>query len=236
MNDATGRDAILSRLRAALVTSEAAPGARQRAVAARLSAPPRHPRPAFAGLEGDAAASRLMRCLEAQGASVTEVATLAALPDAVARIAGAHGPLMRLVMGNDARLATLQWPAGTAPARWTAEQPLGDGYAALTHARGGVAETGTLVLRSDAASPASLAFLPELHIVALDRETIVGSFEEALTGLAGETSGRLPRAVNLVSSPSRTSDIGGRSVRGAHGPRHLAVVVYGSTLAVAAEG
>ena len=88
---------------------------------------------------------------------------------------------------------------------------LGDGTAALTHAWGAVAETGTLVMTSSAASPASLAFLPELHIVAVARDSIVGSFEEAFGRLGAS---RMPRAVNLVSSPSRTSDIGGRSETG----------------------
>jgi L-lactate dehydrogenase complex protein LldG len=92
-----------------------------------------------------------------------------------------------------------------------------------------VAETGTLVMVSSTASPASLAFLPELHIVALARSDIVASFEDAFTRLAAAPASlRLSRAINLISSPSRTSDIGGRSVRGAHGPRRLAVILYGA--------
>jgi L-lactate dehydrogenase complex protein LldG len=73
-----------------------------------------------------------------------------------------------------------------------------------------------------------LAFLPELHIVALARADLAAAFEDAFARfVAAIAPGRFPRAVNLVSSPSRTSDIGGLSVRGAHGPRRLAVILYG---------
>ncbi len=35
----------------------------------------------------------------------------------------------------------------------------------------------------------------------------------------------MPRSLNFISGPSRTGDIGGRIVLGAHGPRRLAVIV-----------
>jgi L-lactate dehydrogenase complex protein LldG len=39
--------------------------------------------------------------------------------------------------------------------------------------------------------------------------------------------GRLPRAVNLVSGPSRTGDIEQTIVLGAHGPRRVHIVLVG---------
>jgi L-lactate dehydrogenase complex protein LldG len=38
--------------------------------------------------------------------------------------------------------------------------------------------------------------------------------------------GAMPRALNFISGASRTGDIGGRIVKGAHGPRSLCVIVY----------
>jgi L-lactate dehydrogenase complex protein LldG len=35
----------------------------------------------------------------------------------------------------------------------------------------------------------------------------------------------MPRTVNFVSGPSRTADIGGQLVMGAHGPRRLCVIL-----------
>lgn len=222
------RAAMLARIRSALAVDTAAAGARAEAVAARLIQPPRHPLPGFARLSGEERHARLNACLAAQGAEVLSIPNLAALPLAVASIMRDLATAAALAIGDDDRLAALDWPPAVRPLRWTAGQTLGDGTAALTHAVAAVAETGTLVFASGPASPASLAFLPEVHIAAVARESVVASFEDAFSRLAldiGET--RWPRAVNLVSGPSRTGDIGGRIVKGAHGPRRLAVVIYG---------
>jgi L-lactate dehydrogenase complex protein LldG len=86
------------------------------------------------------------------------------------------------------------------------------------------------LLASGPDNPASLAFLPETHIIALSEKQIVGSYEEAFDLVRAELGRRrMPRALNLVSGASRTGDIGGRIVLGAHGPRRLAVIIYGTT-------
>ena len=48
--------------------------------------------------------------------------------------------------------------------------------------------------------------------------------EDALRAVRAER-GLLPRAVNLVSGPSRTGDIAMKIILGAHGPRRLHVVL-----------
>jgi len=222
------RATLIARVKAAIGARTGAQATRARAVSERLAHPPRHPRPAFAHLTAREGETRLTQCLESQGATVVAVHAPARIPAAVEAILERTGASsFPLVIGDDERLAALPWAQAVAPSRWTPDQNLGDGTAALTHAWGAAAETGTLIMVSGAASPASLAFLPELHIVALARGTIAASFEEAFARLSTDVgSHRFARAVNLISSPSRTSDIGGRSVRGAHGPRHLAVVLY----------
>lgn len=221
------RKAMMARIRTALEAKNDGTPAQSGGIAERLANPPQHPRPAFAKLEGQEREARLVRSLESQGADIIRVPDLAALPAAVEIFLSSIDPKPHLVLGEDEILAALPWPVP--PERWTPGQSLGDGYAAITRAFAAVAETGTLVLSSSAASPASLAFLPELHLVALARETIVSSFEDAFARLTSDFgTHRPPRAVNLISSPSRTSDIGGRSVRGAHGPRRLAVILYGT--------
>lgn len=226
------RETILARVRAALHVREGETQDRSAAVARRLASPPQHPRPAFASLAGEARHARLIAALEAQGTDVIEVASLADVPAAVATLLGrSRLAPPHLVIGDDPRLLGLEWgktSVSLRPERWDPDAPVEDGDAALAHAWGAVAETGTLVLVSGSANPASLTFLPEFHLVALARESIVASFEEAFRGLAESRDGqRFPRAVNLVSGPSRTGDIGGRIVKGAHGPRRLAVIIYG---------
>jgi L-lactate dehydrogenase complex protein LldG len=229
------RDKLFAAIRSALPggeastlrTGEAGTQVRARSVAARRAHPPLHPVPAFARREGAERSARFVQCLEAQGAEVLTGPNLAGLPSAVATLTAALEAAPALVIGDDARLMALDW-LGLQPKRWTRDQSLGDGTAAVSHAWGAVAETGTLVLASGAGNPASIAFLPEVHIVAVARTTIAASFEDAFARLSSELGPqRWPRAVNLISGASRTGDIGGRIVKGAHGPRRLAVFIYG---------
>lgn len=220
------RSTFLVRVRGAVETASGTTAAtRQSAVAGRLAHPPRHPLPICAKARSQDWEKELIAALEARGANVVVIPDLAALPQAVESQL-LHEQMAQLLVGDDPRLAVLPW--SIPPQRWNPAQKPDDGTAALTHAVAAVAETGTLVLASSAASPATLAFLPETHIVAVARDTIVGSFEAAFSRLRTAFPDRLPRAVNLVSGPSRTSDIEGRLVKGAHGPRRLVVVLYGA--------
>jgi L-lactate dehydrogenase complex protein LldG len=67
--------------------------------------------------------------------------------------------------------------------------------------------------------------VPDTHVVVGRASTIVGAYEQACALVAAEGTVRLPRTLNLISGPSRTGDIGGRIVMGAHGPRRLAVIL-----------
>ena len=98
----------------------------------------------------------------------------------------------------------------------------------MSRAVAGVAETGTLALASGADNPVTLGFLPDTHIVVLRADTIVGSYEAACALVRAAADGAMPRTLNLVTGASRTGDIGGKIVMGAHGPRRLAVVLLGN--------
>jgi L-lactate dehydrogenase complex protein LldG len=96
----------------------------------------------------------------------------------------------------------------------------------LSHAIAAVAETGTLVLASGPDNPVTLNFLPETHIVVVEDKNIVGPYEDAWVKVRARFGDRLmPRTVNMISGPSRTADIGGKLVLGAHGPRRLCVII-----------
>ena len=87
----------------------------------------------------------------------------------------------------------------------------------------GVAETGTLAMLSGPERPVTLNFLPEAHIALVGTRDLVGAYEDmwARVREAGET----PRAVNLITGPSRSADIGQELRMGAHGPRRLHIVL-----------
>jgi L-lactate dehydrogenase complex protein LldG len=89
-----------------------------------------------------------------------------------------------------------------------------------------IAETGTLVVLAGADTPTATTLLPDTHVAVVRAERIVSGMEEAFALIRRER-GQLPRAVNLISGPSRTGDIEQTIVLGAHGPRRLHIVLVG---------
>ena len=95
--------------------------------------------------------------------------------------------------------------------------------AGLTLSYAAIAETGTIVLWSGAASPRLLSLVPPIHIVVVDaRRTYDTLFDLLEREVAGQT---LPTNVVLVSSPSKTADIQQTLAYGAHGPKQLVVML-----------
>ena len=104
--------------------------------------------------------------------------------------------------------------------------PRGDDLVGLGGAFAGIAETGTIMLLSSAQTPASTHLLPETHIALLSVERIVPHYEDAFA-LMRDQYGEPPRAMNLVSGPSRTADIEQTLVMGAHGPYRVHIILVG---------
>jgi len=216
------RDAMLAKIRTALGVRPA-DATRRQAVEARLGKPERHLVPA----RGKGARGQLVALFQSflreQGTALVTVQEPKQVPAAIAAYLRAHDVALRLRRGSDAYLAALPW--GQAPELELDAGPAqADDSAGLSRAISAVAETGTLVLASGPDNPVTLAFLPETHLVVVRAETIVGSYEEACALLEAELGrGVMPRTLNLITGASRTGDIGGRIVKGAHGPRRLAV-------------
>jgi len=104
--------------------------------------------------------------------------------------------------------------------------PTGDDLVGLGGAFAGIAETGTLMLLSSADTPASTHLLPETHIALLSVDRVVPYYEDAFARMRSEV-GEPPRAINLVSGPSRTADIEQTLVMGAHGPYRVHIILIG---------
>ena len=98
----------------------------------------------------------------------------------------------------------------------------------ISHAFGGIAETGTLVMTSGADNPTTLNFLPENHIVVLEAASISGDLETVMVSIRkAYGKGVMPRTVNFITGPSRSGDIEQTILLGAHGPRALHILVVG---------
>ena len=168
---------------------------------------------------------------EAQAArmsSTTErVPAMAAVPAAVARYLESHSLPKRAVCWST--LGDLDW-AG-AGLHVESRRPQGDDLVGISGAFVAIAETGTLMMLSGPDTPASMHLLPETHVAVVPAERVVAHYEDGFA-LARAERGRLPRATNLVSGPSRTGDIEQTIVLGAHGPYRVHVVIVGAVPAV----
>ena len=222
------RAQILARIRDGLgVTPD--DGARQAAVAARLGTSKPHLIPDRVTKPGTDLPALLRHFLEGQSATVVNVAAPADVPSAVASFLRSSNLSQRVRMGDDSFLAELDWSREPTLERQQGRARPED-EVGLSHATVAVAETGTLVLASGRANPVTLNFLPETHIVVLSAKNIVGPYETAFERVrTAYGRGVMPRTVNLISGPSRTGDIGGKLVMGAHGPRRMCVIVVDST-------
>jgi len=145
----------------------------------------------------------------------------------VAAFLRAHNLPLAIRHGDDPRLASVPWEsAGTLQVRRGPSD--GRDLAAVSHAFAGVAETGTLVLTSGADNPTTLNFLPDVHIVVVAASDVAADFETAMARLRERFgAGSMPRAVNLITGPSRSADIEQTLILGAHGPRKLHVILVG---------
>ena len=228
-SSATGgdRNAIMGKIRSAVASADGPGGDKRRAeaVAARLAAKTRHPTPSrVAGKPADELVATFGSYLEACSATVVETAK-AGVPSAIAKYLRDTNQPSRVRMGGDAYLAGLDWSREPTLTRLSGRAEPADDVG-LSLAVAGVAETGTLVLASGPDNPVTLNYLPETHIIVVKRGDIVGPYEDALARITQRHgAGQMPRTVNLVSGASRTGDIGGRIVMGAHGPRNLCVII-----------
>jgi L-lactate dehydrogenase complex protein LldG len=156
------------------------------------------------------------------GATLDRCATLAELPQAVARYLESHALPASIALQPEPALEALDWDGIETHTTIAAEEPVGVGLA-----RWAIAEAGSLVFHSGPHSPTLLSFLPLHHVVAVEARTIVSHMEDYLDAFA-RTGEPQPRAVHLITGASGTTDIEGSYVRGAHGPRYLHVVLIGA--------
>lgn len=166
---------------------------------------------------------------ERMSSTIDEVATMNDAPAAVARYLASQQLQPNAVIWP--ALAHLDWGAAgiavepRAPKR---DESNGADMVGITGCYCALAETGTLVLLSGAQTIASTHLLPETHIALVPASRIVAGMEDAFAWLRAERPGAeamMPRAINMVSGPSRTGDIEQTIVLGAHGPYRVHIIV-----------
>ncbi len=214
---------VLARVRGNLSVRGDEPG-RRGLVQSRLRTPQRNLIPGRARQRPLELLKLFQSMLERSGATVCCMKSSDAVSDAIAAALRDRNLPLRVRAGSDSAFAALR--TGNQMLELLAGPSDGSDAVGLSRAVVAAAETGTLFLVSGLDNPSTINFLPETHFVVVFRDDIAGSYEECwskLRSLYGE--GHMPRTVNLISGPSRTADIEQTIVMGAHGPRHLGVLI-----------
>lgn len=220
----SAREAVLAKVRNA-AKGNASDEERRATVATRLSDTPLGVIPARAKLPKDGQLELFCSMAEMFGATMTRVSDYKAVPAEVSSYLRARNLPAEVLMGADKRLKKADWAAEkNLEVRHGASA--GADLAGISHAMAGIAETGTLALLSGPDNPTTINFLPEHHIVVLKASDIKGDMESVWAKLRkSRGKGEMPRAVNLVTGPSRSGDIEQTIILGAHGPRALHIVI-----------
>jgi L-lactate dehydrogenase complex protein LldG len=215
MMSQTSRSAILGRIKDALAANTEREDASALSAAIQTRKVTVRPRLPIEDVEAcfrDKAEANLM--------AVRDIARLEDVPVIVAQIlANANLPADVSVAPA---LTALPWPA-TVDVR-TGKARL-DERLTVSMATAGIAETGSVVLCSGDTAPSSLSFAAEVHVIVLKRSAIRAYLEDALDSVKALPV--WPRAVNVISGPSRTADVAGIVVRPAHGPKAVHLLILG---------
>jgi len=155
-------------------------------------------------------------------ATVTRVSSRVAVLEEVARYLVAENLPAEIVLAPDPSLDDLPWDERPLLRIRRGRAEAGDAVS-LTPCFATIAETGTLMLISGAATPTTLNFLPDTHIVLVHADQVVAAYEDGWDRL--RSAGAMPRVVNFITGPSRTGDIEQRIELGAHGPRRLHIIL-----------
>ncbi|OUR91258.1 hypothetical protein A9Q81_17895 [Gammaproteobacteria bacterium 42_54_T18] len=157
----------------------------------------------------------------ASSSTFQSIDCLSLVPQLVLQYAEKHSANKTLVTNLHSILTLdetpLDWPEtlSLSPPPATGNEAIG-----LSYATTAIAETGSLVLTSSEKNPTTVNFLTDHHIIILNEQDIVPNIESMWERLS-LSAGNMPRAVNIITGPSRTADIEQTIQLGAHGPRSL---------------
>ena len=209
----SARDKILARIGNALGSRESAQ------IGAHLASHARGPAPARL----DEPVAHFKERALMLSSDVMEAASMADVPALLAQHLAQRGLPSQGVCWPG--LADLTWHG--AGLNIEARPANGRDLLGITGAFCAIAETGTLMLLSGPATPASVSLLPETHVAVVATGRIVASMEDAWDLLRSEHE-RPPRAINFISGPSRTADIEQTVTLGAHGPYRVVLILVDS--------
>ncbi len=133
-----------------------------------------------------------------------------------------HNEALTVTRAESETLDSVNWPEALEVSKYC-DNSIDD--TTVCEAFCAIAETGSLVMLSSRASPTTLNYLPDNFICLLNRQNIVQHIEDVWERVRTESAG-MPRALNIITGPSRTADVEQTIQLGAHGPRRMHVILY----------
>lgn len=100
-----------------------------------------------------------------------------------------------------------------------------DTDAGFTSTRGGIAETGTLIVWPDEKEPRLMSLVPPIHFALFDADQLYDTLFDAMSAQGWDKDGKMPTNALLISGPSKTADIQVTLAYGAHGPKELVILL-----------
>lgn len=88
-----------------------------------------------------------------------------------------------------------------------------------------IADTGTLVICTDAQKRRAISLYPAVHIAIVDADQIRMRMGEVLAEFSGLHGSATPSSIHFISGPSRSSDIENDLSIGVHGPAALHILL-----------
>ena len=113
--------------------------------------------------------------------------------------------------------------AGLTPLAETDDETMFSADAAVTGVAAAIAESGSLVCNSGPDSARGASLIPPIHVAVVHASQLVPDLLDCFSALSPDAD--LPANINIITGPSKTSDIEGILVTGVHGPRHVHVVL-----------
>jgi len=194
---------------------------RQRAIVSRMTRHRANTRPAIGVLDGIARLEQFVHSATRKGAIVSQVNDIAAAATTILKVlpVGSH-----ICLTSAATETGIKLPVDLIEP-WNPKTSVDN---SLSTCFCGIAESGSLVVRSDTGNSLSLNFLSDRHFVLIPERDILDSMESVWAKVREQ--GGMPRDLTFVSGPSSTGDIEMRMETGAHGPRELHILMLAGDL------
>ncbi len=156
--------------------------------------------------------------LEALVGQVTRVSQTQDVASIVLKILESHDS-KNLLITNSELCAQIKWPDDIKIESRKAEDK---DKVSLSSAYAGIAETGSVVMCSSPQTPTTHNFLVEDHVVLLPASRLFTHLEVLWDEMDLNS---MPRAINILTGPSRTADVEQTLQIGAHGPLRFHVIL-----------